>query len=287
MNTTRQTTTQTQNPLWLQPWTLSPVHIQQPAGAYWLNTLVRQFAPISLKEMDSVTLLNRTDTKFVLTRGQFLQALAAVQADYRILSVRGNRLNHYRTLYFDTPDFSLYNLHVNERAERYKVRSREYLDSGLAFLEVKHKTRKDRTIKERTCTGQQVTELSDASEDWLADIYPYDSRALEPKLWNTFTRITLVNRERCERVTLDVDLAFLTHTRSTRLDGLVVAEVKMDSADQYSPFMAHMRAQHIRPQGFSKYCIGVALLSPQVKKNTLKPKLLWIDKMMKGNVFYE
>ena len=100
-----------------------------PAG---LAALVQKFAPITLKEMDAVALLNRIDTKFVLTNRQLLDALAAVQQDYRVLSVNGQRLNHYRTLYFDTPDFDLYRLHVNGRADRYKVRTREYTDSSEA-----------------------------------------------------------------------------------------------------------------------------------------------------------
>ncbi len=66
----------------------------------------------------------------------------------------GKRLNHYRTLYFDTPDFELYLLHVNGRADRYKVRSREYTDTHLSYLEVKHRTPKDRTIKERLSTAR-------------------------------------------------------------------------------------------------------------------------------------
>jgi hypothetical protein len=45
-----------------------------------------------------------------------------------------------------------------------------------------------------------------------------------------------------------------------------------------------MRAQKIRPQGFSKYSLGVAMLYEQVKKNALKPKRLWLEKMMKGTL---
>ncbi len=129
--------------------------------------MTREYAPISLKEMDAVALLNRTDTKFVLSTDQLLQALAALQHDYRILSVAGQRLNHYRTLYFDTPNFDLYNLHVNERSDRYKVRSREYTDSRRSFLEVKHKTNKGRTIKERIST-QPAGSPNDAGSGKLA-----------------------------------------------------------------------------------------------------------------------
>ena len=111
---------------------------------------------------------------------------------------------------------------------------------------------------------------------------PYDSRKLQPKLWNTFTRITLVSKQHCERVTLDVDLTFYAASKVVLLDGIAIAEVKMDSGNRASPFLAQMHAQRIHPQGFSKYCIGVSLLYEQVKKNTLKPQILWIEKMIEG-----
>ncbi len=87
--------------------------------------------------MDSVALLNRIDIKFVMTTTQLFSALETIQKDYRMLSVNGQRLNHYRTLYFDTPQFDLYNLQINGHSDRYKVRCREYTGSQLSFLEVK------------------------------------------------------------------------------------------------------------------------------------------------------
>lgn len=184
------------------------------------------FDPISLKQMEAAALLDRTDTKYVMAYDQLLNALASVEKDYSMLSVKGLRLNHYRTLYFDTADFALYNLHINGRADRYKVRSREYTDSNLSFFEIKHKTAKDRTIKMRISTDQQIVRITKASEGWLSGIYPYDSRALEPKIWNIFSRMTLVGKRTCERVTIDVNLAFTNEIKFAYLDGLAIAEVK-------------------------------------------------------------
>jgi hypothetical protein len=271
----------------LQTWALTSFRQVSTATMHELAHLSEGFEPISLKEMDSVALLNRTDTKFVISSEQLILALTAVQDQYRILSVEGQRLNHYRTLYFDTADFTLYNLHVNDRAERYKVRSREYTDTALSFLEVKHKTRKGRTIKSRISTKEPVEQITYKTCNWLDGVLPYNSRELEPKLWNSFTRITLVSKQCCERVTLDVNLSFFTDSKINQLDGVAIAEIKMDSNNRASAFLAQMRTQKIHPQGFSKYCIGVAMLYPQVKKNTLKPKMLWIGKMTRGVFQYE
>lgn len=269
---------------------LSALHHWLPAETAWsqdyapsrLETLAREFAPISLKQMDSVALLNRIDTKFVLTSAQLLETLAALRPAYRLLTIDGQRLNHYRTLYFDTPAFDLYHAHINGQAERYKVRSREYTDTRLSFLEVKHKTRKDRTIKERLSTACPVTELTPEYQSWLGNVFPLPGAALEPKLWNTFTRLTLVSNDYPERVTLDVDLTFYAGGQSLRMEGIAIAELKLAAENRCSPFMAQMRAQKIAPRGFSKYSLGVSLLYAQVKKNAIKPKLLWLEKMIEG-----
>lgn len=255
-----------------------------------LNSLAEaagDFQPISLKEMDAAALLNRVDTKYILTTRDLFSAVRAVKNDYRILSVKGRRLNHYRTLYFDTPDFDLYSLHVNDRADRYKVRSRQYTDSNLSYLEVKHHTPLDRTIKDRIATPAQLTEMTGEALDWLEGVFPYNGRALVPQLWNTFTRLTLVSRTCCERVTLDVDLAFYAGERMVRMDGLAVAEVKTEQARQRSAFASQLRSLRIRPGSFSKYCIGVASLYSAVKKNTMKPKLLSMQKLCGGFIYYE
>ncbi len=277
----------TQDPARIQPWTLPETASGWYAYPSQLETLASNFAPISLKQMDDVALLNRTDTKFVMTQPRLLDILAKLQPHYQLLTIDGRRLNHYRTLYFDTPNFDLYNLHVNERAERYKVRSREYVDSQQSYLEVKHRTRKDRTIKTRLATDRPVVEMTLDAEHWLQHVFPFETRQLQPSLWNSFTRITLVNRALCERVTLDVDLAFYTADRAARLDGLVIAEAKMNAGFETSPFLAQMRSQRIPPQGFSKYCMGVAMLYENVKKNGIKAKMIKINKLTRGVVINE
>jgi len=286
MNNIRRMMITTQEQTRPQPWILPTADWSWYTASSRLAALAENFAPITLKQMDAVALLNRTDTKFVMTTGQLLSALEALQDNYRILSVNGCRLNHYRTLYFDTPDFELYHLHVNERADRYKVRSREYTDSLASFLEVKHKTPKGRTIKERIPTAKPVVQMTPEAENWLRSFLPCKSRALEPKLWNTFTRITLVSIRHCERVTLDVDLSFYAGEKVANLDNVAIAEVKMDAANRASPFLTQMRTQRIRPLGFSKYCIGVSLLYDGVKKNALKRKILLIERMT-GEIYHE
>lgn len=252
-----------------------------------VSGLIDTFDPISLKEIEGSALLNRIDTKFVLTLDQAWSALNVLQAGYCALSIGGQRMNHYRSLYFDTPTFSLYHDHVTGKAERYKVRSREYTDTHLSFFEVKHKTRKERTIKDRIPTATQVVEMTPEMRNWLQVVAPLDGSLLEPKLWNTFTRVTLVSKTAPERVTLDFDLNFYSDRATSSLDGLVIAEVKSDSTSRHSLFLQQMRLQRNLPHGFSKYSIGVAMLYEHVKKNSVKSKMLWLEKMNNKVVNHE
>jgi hypothetical protein len=272
-----------------QAWTPT-FFLPQPKTGYQtslaLSRRIAGFDPISLEEMENLALLNRIDTKYILPLNQLFPILSDLRQDYRVLDIKGQRVSHYRTLYFDTPFFDLFHMHVNGRAERYKVRCREYVDTRLSFLEVKHRTRKDRTIKERLSTRQPLLMMTPNAEIWLSKVYPFDSGALCPTLWNTFSRITLASKQSFERVTIDTDLVFYAQGEVVELNNIAIAEVKMDSHSSASSFVNRMREHRIQPNGFSKYVIGVSLLYDQVKTNTIKPKLLHLEKIA-GGVYHE
>ena len=109
------------------------------------------------------------------------------------------------------------------------------------------------------------------------------STGLEPKLWNAYKRITLVDTVNGERVTLDGDMSFYFGERMCTTKSLVIAEVKQDGENRHSRFMQHMKQRLLRPEGISKYCLGVALLYPEIKSNTFKEKILRITKVTGQN----
>lgn len=246
------------------------------------HALAHTFQPISLTEMDNVALLNRTDTKFVLGINDLYSVLGGLTDSYRVLEVGGTRLNHYQTLYFDTPGLALYHRHHAGAAERYKVRARTYVESELAFFEVKRKTKKKRTVKDRMQTPQLVTHVGRDTAVFLHHHYPYDPADLRPVLWNSFTRLTLVSRVRPERLTIDFDLAFYAEQRRVTWPGVAVAEVKQDGFSADSDFIREIRARHTHPTSFSKYCLGAALIYPHLKQNNFKRQLLLVQKLLSG-----
>jgi hypothetical protein len=254
--------------------------------AHHLGDLIHAFEPVSLQEMDSVALLNRVDTKYLLSAAQLATVLRNLRAHYQVLSIADRRVHHYWTQYFDTHGFELYHDHVTGRAEIYKVRSREYLDTQLSYLEVKHKNHKRRTEKSRLPVSYHCDCLDGEMDDFLRGFIRFPSRDLEPKLWNTFKRITLVSQYDQERLTIDVDLCFFNQKRVLFLDGIAIAEIKQEKFKRSSAFVLETRRLGIRQTGFSKYCFGVAQLYSSVKRNSQKAKALMIDKLQHGGQAY-
>jgi hypothetical protein len=240
------------------------------------------FEPLGLREMAGVALLDRIDTKYVLSLPQLLDALPALRAHYRVLEVEGGRQTPYWTLYFDTPSFALYHHHQAGRRVRYKVRSRKYLGTDQSYFEVKQRTGPGHTHKERLPTRDLVTQLTPDACAFLHGRLPLPAVALEPKLWVTYTRVTLVSRRDRERLTLDFDLRFSADGASTELAGLVTAEVKHAGRPRASVFIQLMRLHQIRPNGFSKYCIGASLLNPDLKHNRFNRALRLIGQRQQG-----
>lgn len=241
-----------------------------------------QFEPISLKEMDAVKLMDRTDTKFTFNAAQLNAVLTLVLNDYKILEIDGKRQSAYKTLYYDTDNFKMYLNHHNGHLNRYKIRHRTYLDSNTGFLEVKFKNNKGRTIKERI--KQKVTPIKWEQEagDFLKQKTPYAPDMLKPSLWVNYKRITLVSKSKPERVTIDVDLEFIDQDLTKNLSNLVIAEVKLDKKSP-SVFLSCMREMHIREGSISKYCMGVALTKPKIKTNNFKEKLASLKHIIYGN----
>ena len=240
---------------------------------------LNRYSPISLSTMADVALLNRTDTKYVLSTAALQQIMPQLAADYSSLVVDGKRLSPYRTLYFDTNAFALYHRHHAGILDRYKVRSREYVDSKLAFLEVKHKTNKGRTIKSRMQTPELAAALFGEKIDFLHNSYPHDAAELEPKLWVEYSRITLVSHHRKERVTIDLNLSYAWNGQTIDLPHIAIVEVKEDGFSRQSDMGRQLRRHHLHPTGFSKYCVGISLIYPELKHNNFKSNLRIVEKL--------
>ena len=245
-----------------------------------MTELLNTFAPISLEQMSSVKLMNRTDTKFVTTQQRLQQLLKMALQDYYIQEIDGQRNLEYDTTYFDTRNFDMYCQHQYNHANRQKIRFRTYCISGLQFMEVKTKNNHGRTKKKRIeVKDMNVNETE--KRDFLSHNLHYSVDSLQPALNNHFSRITLVNKAKTERLTIDSQLSFhnLVNGEYKDMGNLVIIELKRDGRVP-SPVLEMLRQLHIHPHGFSKYCMGSALTNPQLPCNRFKRKLIEIKKIV-------
>ncbi len=246
-----------------------------------MTELLKTFAPISLEQMSSVKLMNRTDTKFVTTQKRLQQLLTMALKDYYIQEIDGQRNLEYDTTYFDTRGFDMYCEHQHGHANRQKIRFRTYCISGLQFMEVKTKNNHGRTKKKR----MEVTDMNLRDEEkrqFLSEHLRYDAGSLQPALNNHFSRITLVNRAKTERLTIDSSLRFHNLQNDLMLDmgDLVIIELKRDG-QVFSPVLEMLHQLHIHPHGFSKYCMGSALTCQHLLPvNRFKTKLIEVRKLV-------
>ena len=244
--------------------------------------ILDSFAPISLDEMSSIRLMNRIDTKYLASEDQLKQLLLMAQGEYMVQSINGVRQSEYSTQYLDDRFNTMYLNHHNGRLTRQKVRIRTYVDTGDYFFEIKLKNNHGRTKKKRIHLTGADTYVQDGAAQFLEEhaMLSIPLSDLNPKVANHFKRITLVNNAKTERLTIDRELSF--HNNETGLDKsidrLVVIEVKRDG-NTYSPIQDLLREVRIFPSGFSKYCIGMALTTPGIKRNLFNDRIRKIEKI--------
>ncbi|MEI6574902.1 MAG: polyphosphate polymerase domain-containing protein [Bacteroidota bacterium] len=243
-----------------------------------LNDILRNFDPISLREMDKVSLMERKDSKYVFNVSKLPDLLAKTFSEYFILEVNEFRLNQYKTLYYDTNDFEFYHQHLHGSYGRDKIRFRTYVCSDHHYFEIKNKNNKELTQKKRVRTTEDDINIKGKAEAFLTAESCYNKENLNPKIWVNYSRITLVNKDLSERLTLDVNLEYEFEGKNKTFPELVIAELKHNKND-HSSFNRLMRSEHIRESSFSKYCMGIVFLYPELKSNRFKPILLHLNKL--------
>lgn len=244
--------------------------------------ILDSFDPISLNEMSSIRLMNRIDSKYLANEDQLYRLLQLARGEYMIQSINGVRQSEYSTQYLDDRFNTMYLNHHNGRLTRQKVRIRTYVDTNDNYFEIKLKNNHGRTKKKRIHLLGADTYVQDGAGQFLEEnsMLSIPLHDLSPKVANRFKRITLVNRGKTERLTIDRQLHF--HNNETGLDrsmdNLVVIEVKRDG-NTFSPIQDLLREVRIFPSGFSKYCIGMALTTPGIKRNLFKERIKKIEKI--------
>lgn len=252
-----------------------------------IDALLRAMPPITLEQMSEIRLMKRTDQKYLTNLPTLLRLLEMTRDSYYSQEIEGRRISPYATTYWDDPSDLMFRTHQAGHAPRRKVRVRTYLSSDQSFLEVKKKDNHGKTSKSRVPVPSLQAVLEEqAGQDFLQQKTGFSLEHLVPTVGNRFNRITLVNRAKTERLTIDFDIQFYNYKTqlSAAMSNIVVIELKRDGRVA-SPILPMLRALRIKPSGFSKYCIGACVTDPTLRVNRFKKRLIRVRKVSQKATF--
>ena len=248
----------------------------------------RTMPTITLEEMRCVKLMNRIDTKYVLSEREVITLLERAKSEgYRVQIIGDVRACRYDTLYYDTAPRDMYLAHHNRILTRQKIRTRRYVESGVTFLEIKNKSNRGRTRKKRIEIAPECFDNISHAEGvgpFFAEHARYACEVLSPALSTRFVRITLVNPRLTERLTIDLALEYedMRHHTRASIPTMAIVELKQDG-NAISELKSTMLDMRIRPLKVSKYCLGTTLTVEGIKCNRFKAKLRNIAKRLGTN----
>jgi len=221
-------------------------------------------------------LMTRVDRKYLVPREEIEDLLEGLTLDLRVLEIEGRRRFAYRSTYYDTGGLDAFRAAATGRRRRWKVRQRDYVDTGTSFLEVKTRTGRGESAKARiavTADGHGTADgcLAGPALDFVRGQLSCARCAvpagpLLPALITAYDRTTLLVANEDSRLTIDQALEWtdpVGHGR--RLQELTVVETKAGTRPG-SVDRALWRAGH-RPQRLSKYATGLALLDADLSAN--------------------
>ncbi|MFI3267313.1 MAG: polyphosphate polymerase domain-containing protein [Rikenellaceae bacterium] len=245
-----------------------------------ITTAIDMFEGISLAQMDGVKLMNRTDRKFWFNISHLESLLSDIKDDYYALEVNGEKNLPYSTTYYDTSDNQMYLNHHRGKLNRFKIRRRNYVATESSFLEIKFKSNKGRTIKERIPSMYNSSNFNENEGVFIHNKSPYEGYKLQKVLVNGFKRLMLVSKQMNERCTIDQELAFVSNGVQIKLEQLVIVEVKTEGYSK-SRIIDSLNNRRLKASGFSKYCIGRSITDNSLKINSFKFKHRQIEKHIK------
>ncbi len=217
------------------------------------------------------------DTKYLLSINQLSEVLSDLMSSYFVLEIKNKRLSAYKTMYYDTKDFDCYYLHQFGRANRYKFRTREYVETGKSFFEVKVKDNHKKTSKSRISRKDNDFSIDTPHIEFAESKLNNEIVGFNEVLWVEYKRISLVSKSFTERLTIDIDLKYSNDSKAKGFQKLVIIELKQDKS-KASFAKEVLQKRKIFQKSLSKYCLGIASLYP-VKKNNIKEKIRLINKL--------
>lgn len=224
-------------------------------------------------------MLVRLDNKYIIREHELALSIPMLTQSFDILQIDNKRVFTYNTCYFDDEQLNCYFDHHRGRRQRIKIRTREYCDTNLCFVEAKLKDIRGATIKKRMPYHvEKYGLLDDEAIEYVAevqqDLYQKNIiKQLRPTLEMSYLRTALVAKDGGERVTIDRCMRFY-HGNDVRTisDDVCIVETKSANANGIAD--AVLRYNHLHPtNNCSKYCIGMCVTGQVKKMNNFMPAL--------------
>lgn len=230
---------------------------------------------------DSADLQVRRDRKYILPPELISDVIDQRRADLCVLDIADQRAFGYESVYFDTPALDSYRSSAFGRRHRFKVRTRSYLDSAACVLELKLLGSRGETVKRRLAyrlgdrrqlngIGREYLEASGLSTT-IIDV-------LAPTLTTSYDRSTLLDSDG-SRYTVDAGLDCVGQQGQRASAGAsFILETK--SPGVATPVDRLLWSRGHRPVSISKYCTGLAAVTPGLAANkwnrTLRNHYGWL-----------
>ncbi|WP_449278570.1 polyphosphate polymerase domain-containing protein [Leucobacter sp. GX24907] len=260
---------------------------------------VDRFSSVGLDELVAeASLMTRIDRKYLVPHADAVRLLGRLDPNTRVLEIDGLRKFFYDSVYFDTPDRLSYRSTALRRRRRFKLRTRSYVDTGGTFLELKTKSGRGATVKDRmpylpddssrlTAVGRRFVGARLAELGYDLGI----TETLCPSLVSRYQRITLLLP--CgSRATIDTALHWstphsarlpttvtphpnptVTRTECPESPGFSKIElpeftiIESKSSHRASSWDSELWRSGHRPNSISKFGTGTAALHPELPAN--------------------
>lgn len=235
--------------------------------------ILHRFNSVSLDYLNTYNLYSdREDKKYVIPYFYLDEILEYCKDQYQILEIQNQRIFDYKTIYYDTADYFTFHEHQRGKASRFKIRQRQYLQTGETYMEIKFSNNKGKTQKFRI----DQTGLNESAE-FILEKTSINSNNLHKTLETNYKRITLIHNYKKEKITFDISLHISNENKSINFSKIIFAEVKTDNRHDID-FCSIMKHFKIQSGSLSKYCLGITCLNPEIKRNNFK---LTLNKILK------
>lgn len=239
----------------------------------------QNFSAISLDDLkEKANMLSRSENKYLL-KNEFSKSLIdKLSKEFDVLEIDGKQVFGYETIYLDD-NAICYNEHLQGKRQRFKMRTRRYLDANnLCFFEMKLKGKRGSTNKFRyQCDESEHGVFTKRAEEMAKKVYREEygkefNFSIKPQITMDYKRITLVAKEGGERITIDFDLAFIGQDgRKVKAPkDFIIVETKTGKGNGRADKI--LRSESIRTvQRCSKFCTGMIVLGMVDKVNKFMP----------------